>query len=1222
MAGGGIGGRVMLRDELTGVYIRAYLWERLQEEAERARRYGKTFSLLFVDLDHFKSVNDAFGHPRGDRVLAEFAQRLQDALRSSDLMFRYGGDEFVILLPCTSREQACVVADHLRETVRRRPFGEPPLFLTLSVGVATFPEEAQTIDALVEKADLRLFEAKRRGRDCVVAEDPPQLASGLLTELPRLLERDGACHAFQRFLNALAKTRRGMFLITGPPGSGRSRFLSEVAQVARLQGYEVFFLCGERALQGRPREALSRAWKDWTGQPPSFVGLEHFTQAVQAVLEERGRSCLLLAVDDMAFLDRATLDLLYHFLDTSSLPVLALACTLDPRAVARPLPVFPLRETVELYPLSREGIRVGLRMLLQWEPPEGFLEWFHRETSGLPAFLYKGLSYLIERGIMVRGEGTWTFARDFTDIPLGERLGLHARMPFHNLPIIPTSFVDREREVEEVKGLLRIHRLVTLLGPGGIGKTRLALQVATEVLSDYADGVYYVPLTSIASADLLLPGIAEALRFSFYTGEAPKVQLFNYLREKELLLLLDGFEHLVEQAGLVNEILSTAPAVRILVTSQERLGLQGEAIFTVQGLPYPEREVLAAEEFGAVQLFVQRARSVRSGFTLSAEEKPWVARICQLLEGMPLGIELAASWVSTLSCQEIAREIAQGLDFLTAPLRDLPERHRSLRAVFDRSWSLLREGEQKIFRRMAIFRGGFRREAAEAVAGATLPTLATLVDKSLLWRTPAGRYEMLEVVRQYAESRLLERPTEVEEVRKRHARYYADFMAQHEDTLESREQRLVLLEIGEELENARRAWDWAIEEMAEEEIGRLAGGLAFFYEMRGWFQEGWETFARAVERLRLSDRPPNLLWGRLLARQGGFAARLGQYREARPLLEEALDILRQHKAWREQTLVLNDLGDLAYFLGDYTGAKQFYQESLEISQKIGALWRIPHSLNYLGAVAFRQGNYAEARQLCRESLVISQRIGDQYGAARSLNSLGAVAYTLGEYEEARQLYQQSLLLCREIGDRYGITRALNNLGAVAYQLGDYGEAVRLNWESLAIKRESGDRRGIAFSLTNLGKLAYLREDYDEARRLLQESLDIFAEFADPVGMATALDYLGNVLQALGKQKEAQEHFYRALQMAMDIQAFPLVLDILVGLAALQVRVGKTDRAMQLLHLVWVHPAGEQESRMKAERLLEEVLGRRAGEFLAEGGAEEMRLEEVVGELLENFKFEI
>src|SRR5512135_2553797 len=481
-------------------------------------------------------------------------------------------------------------------------------------------------------------------------------------------------------------------------------------------------------------------------------------------------------------------------------------------------------------------------------------------------------------------------------LPLVSTLPVTSLPPSSNLPIPPTPLVGREAELAALSRLLFDPqcRLITLIGTGGMGKTRLAIEAATRHAAASSSGAYFVALASLSSPAFLAPAIADALGVKFQGPTEPRAQLLTYLRDKSLLLVLDNFEHLLSSVELLAEIMERIPDVKLLVTSRERLNLPGEWVFAIQGLPVPavEQSDRLAEN-SAVLLFTQCAVRARNNFALEAGEYEAVVRVCQLVEGMPLGIELAASWVRVLSCQEIAREIESNLDFLATPMRRIPERHRSLRAVFEHSWSLLPSSERELLRQLAVFQGGFRREAAELVAGATLSGLMALVDKSLVRRTQSGRYDLHEVVRQYALAHLAEDPRGEAAVRERHSEFYLGLVKAREKTSHGAAQAETMRELTDEIDNIRAAWDWAVKHEKFGTIGPALRCFAWFCDMRGWLREGIERMELVVQvlRVRADDRERQVL-GQALAQQGLLVEFQGQFSRAQTLFEESLAILR------------------------------------------------------------------------------------------------------------------------------------------------------------------------------------------------------------------------------------------------------------------------------------------------------------------------------------------
>ncbi len=667
----------------------------------------------------------------------------------------------------------------------------------------------------------------------------------------------------------------------------------------------------------------------------------------------------------------------------------------------------------------------------------------------------------------------------------------------HNLPVPSSPFVGRNRELSEIESRLLdpACRLLTLTGPGGIGKTRLALEVAARLMPRLSFGVFTVSLDTMPSPYLLPNLLADSLGFSFAGPEDHLGQITGFLQDKEALLLMDSFEAILPATGILSGILAAAPLVKVLATSQVRLNLGEEWVMEVEGMACPpeeEGEKASLEEYDAVRLFLQGARRVDPAFTLVPEDRRWMVRICRRVEGSPLAIELASSWARALPLSDIAREMEKDLDFLATNRADVPERHRGLRIVFEHSWEVLEPDEAACFSALSVFQGGFRREAAKAVAGATLIRLAALVDKSLVRRNPNGRYEAHGLLRKYAEEKLEEDAAAREQAHDAHCAFFAAFLEERESRLEGMLQKETLQEIGEEIENIRAAWDHAVQKCLYVEMGKSLGSLCVFYDIRGWLEEGATVLERATEELRRkegevfqeegAEEHCRMLLGRVLARRGRFFRRRGDYRQAGDLLEEALGIFRELGEEKEEALSLLWLGNVKESRGEYRRAEEDYGMALHI---------------------FRVA-------------------GDRGGMADALKDLGNVSHSQGEYSAARDYYEECLDLYQDEGDLRGISAALNNLGVVAEFLGENMEAMRLYQESLAIDREIGEQMGIATSLINLGDIACVMGKLAEARRYLTEALKISHR---AIALPVVVEVLGGMARLLaweGKREEAME----------------------------------------------------------------------------------------------------
>ncbi|OGC43568.1 hypothetical protein A2Y85_05490 [candidate division WOR-3 bacterium RBG_13_43_14] len=739
----------------------------------------------------------------------------------------------------------------------------------------------------------------------------------------------------------------------------------------------------------------------------------------------------------------------------------------------------------------------------------------------------------------------------------------------NNLPVQNTPFMGRDRELEDIKRLLDDPkcRLLTLIGTGGTGKTRLAIQAAAERLERFPQGVYFVPLTALRSADLIASAIAEAMNFKFYTRENEKIQLANYLREKEMVIILDNFEHVVEGAGIIADILNAAPGVKIMVTSRELLNLKGEWVFQVEGLNVPKTPTVEIEGYSAVQLFLYNARRIDTDFSLKKkEEVVSVTKICQLVGGLPLGIELASSWLRSLSCREIAQEIEKSLDFLSTVMRDVPERHRSMRAVFDYSWNLMNAEEKRVLKRLSVFRGGFSREAATKVTGASLTVLSLLLDKSLIRRNPEGRYDILEMVRQYASEKINENPDEEKDIRQKHCLYYTDLLDDYQARIIFTEQHTILLGIMSDLENYRSAWQTAITDNMPVQIDHALASLAVFYEVNGLYREGEKMFSEALAMVETDQKleADQIIAGRLMARLATFLYRLGQYSEARSMLEISLVIFRKSGSKDDNAFALNLMGNVENLLSNYKPAKLYYQESLMLYEELNIAWGIQGAYNNLGVIEYCNEKYDDAQKLFDKCLKICEQAGYKRGIATALGNTGLVLQGQGKYKESIDVFVQSLEIEKEVNNVTGIASSYHNLGLTYATSGDYVKAREYYEMALNIRRDIGDRMGISISYNNLGNLAANTGHYNEAVELHNKSLSIRNEIGDHLGAAQSLLNLGSAYDRDGQHDEASRNLFSALKAFSEYEGEAYITSCLSVIARHYFNSGDYQQAL-LLH---------------------------------------------------------
>jgi predicted ATPase/DNA-binding SARP family transcriptional activator len=763
----------------------------------------------------------------------------------------------------------------------------------------------------------------------------------------------------------------------------------------------------------------------------------------------------------------------------------------------------------------------------------------------------------------------------------------------HNLPLADTPFVGRQSEMDALANQLADPdcRLITLLGPGGIGKTRLALESAFDQVGLYPDGVYIVPLAAVRSSNLLAPTIADALGFKFYAAENPETQLINFLREKSLLLLLDNFEQLLDGTGLVLNILHQSPGVKVMVTSRTVLNLRAENVFEIEGLTYPSDLSFPSggqdtRDFSALQLFEQTARRVQPQFSLAAEI-PAVTHICQLLEGLPLGIELSATWVQAYDCITIAAQIEQSLDFLTSEMRDVPERHRNVRAVFEHSWALLKPEMQQIFSRLSVFRGGFTSDAAMQVCEAQPSQLKALVNNSLLQETSPDRYELHNLLLQFAHVKLLDNPSQAQVVQAKHSNYFTSWLAQQTEKLYSPQQQETLDRIAQEIENTRTAWQWAVEQRKFTQIEQASPALSGFYRMRSRFQEGRDTFAHAVQALQSETPTPqsHRNVALLCIHQGIFETSLGNYEEARRLAEASFETLQSDGTPTEIAFALDLRANAAIEIGEFQQAKLFSEKALALLESPADSPARAFLLNVLGDANRILGVFDASQAQYQAMLTIYKRLADGWGLARAYNSLGILAGTRGQYEEAKENFQKSLATFRQIGDRAGTARILHNLSILAYIDQDYEKTRQLRLECLDICRAIGFQWGITSELKHLADVEKAMGDYEQARAHYEESLVYGRRANDRKSMAYALDSLGGLALQQKELAQARACYLEALETAIEIDLTPVAVDTLCGIAELLAMQNQIGQAIELLAFVTHHPAIDQQTRSKAENLM-------------------------------------
>jgi predicted ATPase/Tfp pilus assembly protein PilF len=667
-----------------------------------------------------------------------------------------------------------------------------------------------------------------------------------------------------------------------------------------------------------------------------------------------------------------------------------------------------------------------------------------------------------------------------------------------NLPAEITSFVGRQDELERLSDYLqRLDcRLITLIGPGGVGKTCLAVQAAGQAAFTYTSGAFWVGLSGVDDPQSLPLAIAESLGQTFSNDKNPRTQLIDFLRQKEILLVLDNFEHLLDGTDLIAEILREAGKITILVTSREPLRLLAEWLLPIEGLAVssPDDRPVTVEP-DAARLYKIRAQRVLPSYELTPESLPRVIELCQLLGGLPLGIELAAATAHIFSPDQIYEKISQNLDFLSSQLRDVPERHRSLRAVFEHSWNLLATEEQETLSRLSVFRSGFTVEAARIIAGASQEMLTTLAEKSLLQYPTHERYGMHEIVRQFAAEKHKILEGDSQNTRALHSQYYLHWIWNNERLLRTADRHTLKTTVVE-MDNIRHAWSWACANQRLDLLDLGTEALMQFYDARSRYLEGESAIREALERLtQRGERPAGSgpeemrVYGRLVGYSGWMSQRQGAFDQSRRLIEESLQIMRGLgddalvRTWERR------LGYVAYMQSDYEAAGRFTESALGSARQAGDVLDIQDCLNNLGLVANQRGEHEQARGLYQEWLGFTESQND-LGRTHALINLGLAHYYQGEYAIARTHFQEAARLSEQLENRFTLGLALSNLGIVEKAVGNLEQALAHFRKTLEIQTEIGNRLGIAANLSNLGSTLGATGDHKNAQVYQLQALEI------------------------------------------------------------------------------------------------------------------------------------
>ncbi|RIK43694.1 MAG: hypothetical protein DCC55_04995 [Chloroflexi bacterium] len=772
------------------------------------------------------------------------------------------------------------------------------------------------------------------------------------------------------------------------------------------------------------------------------------------------------------------------------------------------------------------------------------------------------------------------------------RPGAEAQLPPHNLPAPLAPLIGREAEVQTICGWLRdpTCRLLTITGIGGVGKSHLALVAALHALADptvrlrFPDGCFFVPLAGLDQPAQLAGALAAVLRFDFDPTRGAATQLLDFVRQRRLLLLLDSVDSFAAEPALLVELLEAAPGAMILATSRQRLNVAGEHLVVLEGLSSPERDK-AGVHSPAFELFARTAQAVQPGFSPDAE---WshIADICWQLQGLPLGIQLAASAVRTYACQQIAAGLRTNLDFLSTNMPNVAERHRTLRAAFEYSWALLAGPEQRLLQQLITLADGFSASAAAELTGATPALLATLCDKSLLTRTPPepgtpdadARFQIHSVIRQFAAEKLMAHPALAQTLHKQHGHYYTQLAAIHGQALRTARATEALARLRLDWDNIRLAWRWAATEPALDELEQSLPGVVAFYLLGGPLEELQTMLERAFEHIQPlagqhnhpHQRHAQRVASRLRSAMAEAANEQGNYHAAAQFAQEAIQLGQASRHAESEARGYLQWGRAHFFRGEYDEAGRRLSTALATALAAQATPLVAASHFSLAANRLYRSDYANGQSHYEEALRLYQELGDQSNVYKLRYNMALMCFYRGEYLTASAIFRECLEYYRGLNDRRSMGRLLNNLGAVHTQLGDYAQAQLYYEEALAVKRAIGDRPHESLILANLGLLATHLHNNEAAAAYCRQALEIGQALGERAVIAYAQTCLGHALAGLGWLAEAADLFADSLALRQALGQADQTLEPLAGLAAVHLAQEQPQQAQRYVEAILPH----------------------------------------------------
>lgn len=1154
-------------DALTGLMKRDSFSRQLSELVSADSDGIHIFSLAVIDIDHFKSINDGFGHSRGDEILTEFGQRARSITREGDLLFRYGGDEFTMLLPGADIDEAGALTKRLLETCSLKVFqGDPPLSLTLSIGVAQFPDDGLSARELFDSADRRLYAAKRFGRNRVVLHDDP---SGNSEDTAfsdgRLLGREKELASFMTFAQESAEKGRGFFMVLGPDGSGKSCFLEAAASYLSLSDYKLMRITGSSESHS-PLSSMAGA-----------LNCSPEPDAVRAALLSFAGSSMSLGVFlmDVHAIDRASMKILSEFYDEFS-GWMIIAASTERSAAVEGGGFGGVTASVRLGPITLQDCRAWFRAGLMWNPPDEFLEWFHGETGGLPGLFIQGMNHLERRGYVVRRNGSFSVEEDFRDFPLGSRMEFGSSAEINNLPVDLTLFLGRESELDRIRLLIDDGcRLITLRGMSGMGSRRLAIRAAGKNEFMFPAGICMV---DCSPGEIPVP-VRLASRLSLPSGRNATDTIVSFIESSKLLLLFINADG--GTSSFVSEILGSCPDVTIIATSRTVLELPQEVIVPVEGVSTFKQDNETPSD--AASIFIQTAERL-AGLSFPGEMKlSIVEEICRLLGGAPLAIEMAASWTRVMSLAAICRRIRANPSFLGSSKESTGS--EGLSEIFQQSWDQLSTMDKNALSRLTVFAGHFTVEEAEEISDTSPDLVLSLVDRSFLLRDDMGIH-IPAMTRDFIvqENSHFSRGFEV--AREMHCRYFASRAAILGEMIRTgREASRGLDGVRSSFEDISLAWKLAVEKKRFRFLRQMLQPLTMYCHDRGRFRTGFNMMEEAVQRAGASMTPG--LSAMTMASQALLAFRIGRAVAADKLIASALnrsgDLVDSDRG-----IVLQVCGLILMEKGALPGAYDHLNRALEILREKGTAEDVIETELMLVQYDLKCGNYAQVRRILPDLADRCREAGYRTGEWRTKLFMGNLAAAEGDNRRARESFLGYLSAVKTAGYTGRVALALNQIAGIETSQGDYAEAEQHYSTASDYFKRIGSVRGLAGIKMKMAALNQMTGERNNVMKNYTEALALGEKVHDENVIAGSLSGLALYHIQDRDADKAEVFLNRAADTASRSGNNPVLLRVIYGFAAIDHLRGLTHRAASTAIALLHSPSADAESQSFCMELLQKI----------------------------------